>query len=93
MKRVLKRTTALLAKQLRAHRSLRPEITGSLTGVWGDVSGVYGDLSGACGDVSGIRGDLTGVCGYLTGWGGDLDLAEINPGQREVGVTVSELIE
>jgi len=85
MKKELIKTNSITAEELRQNRGLRPEITGDVSGICGNVSGIRGDVSEICGNVSGIRGVITGITG-------DVDKCELTYEERKHGIPVSELI-
>jgi hypothetical protein len=67
MKRALKRIDAITVEQLRADRSLLPEIFGVISdGLYGELYGLRGNINGLSGDVTFLRGDVSGLWGNLS---------------------------
>ena len=53
------------------------------------ITGMHGGISG---DLTDIHGDLTGIRGDLTDLSGNVDLCEITPEDRELGIDINELV-
>ena len=68
------------------------DVSGDLSGVWGDLTDVSGDLYDVRGNLTGVWGNLSGVRGNLTGVWGDLDKCEITDEERKEGIDIEDLV-
>jgi hypothetical protein len=100
MKKMLRRVGRISVEMLRRDRSLRLEVTGTLSVtligdvscIRGDVSCIRGDVSGISGNVSGIIGDVSGIIGDVSGVSGNVSDCEITDVERLAGVDIAELV-
>ena len=74
--------------QLRANRSLRPDIIGE---IHPELRGeIHPELRG---NLSGLWGNLSGLCGVIpAGARGNLDACELTDDERAAGVNIADLI-
>ena len=65
-------------------------LTGDLSGIWGDAKHIEGNASGLKGDVSGIKGNVSWLKGDATGI--KCDFSFLTKEKRVKGMTISEAL-